>query len=61
MALKKPHRQNRDLGNWGDWWGLLMDDVQLGGGGRGGNWGKEMSVNGEDGEKLLSKLSPTSS
>ncbi len=33
-----------------------MDNEQLGGGG--GNWGDEISVNGEDGERLLPKLSP---
>ncbi len=32
-----------------------MDDVQLGG----RNWGDESAVNEEDGERLLSKLSPT--
>ncbi len=37
-----------------------MGGVQFGGGGL-GNWGDEISVNGEDGEKLLSTLSTTSS
>ncbi len=56
-VLKKTHIQNRDLYNIKRW-GLLMDDVQLGGG---GHWGDEISVNGEDEERLLSKLYPTSS
>ncbi len=37
-----------------------MGTVQLGGGGL-EDWGDEILVNGEDGERLLSKLSPTSS
>ncbi len=47
-GMKTPHRQNRDLGSIHRW-GLF------------GNPGHEISVNGEDGEKLLSKLTPTSS
>ncbi len=35
--------------------------VRGGGGGDLGNWGDEISVNGGDGEKILSTLSPTSS
>ncbi len=38
-----------------------MGDVQVRGGERLGDWGDECSANGEDGERLLSKLSPTSS
>ncbi len=39
-----------------------MGGVQFGGVGEGlGDWEDEISANGEDGEKLLSKLSPTSS
>ncbi len=53
-GLKKPHTQNRDLYRWG----LLMGGVQLGGGL--GNCGDEISINGEDGEKHLSPLSPIS-
>ncbi len=36
-----------------------MGGVQVGKGGL-DNWGNEISVNGEDGEKLLPTLSPTS-
>ncbi len=35
MALKKPHRQNRDLGNWGPGWALLLVALPWGGGGVG--------------------------
>ncbi len=38
-----------------------MGGVQLREGGGVGNWRDERSVNEEDGERLLSKLSPTSS
>ncbi len=55
--LKKPDRQNRGWDNICRW-GLLTGDLQLGREGL-GNWGDEISVNGEDGERLLSKLSPT--
>ncbi len=58
MGLKKPHRQNRDLGSTSRL-GLLMSGMQLVG--VLGNWGDEISVNGEDGERLLPKLSPASS
>ncbi len=57
-GLKKPRRQNRDLGNT-QRWALLKGGVQLGGGGL-GTWEDEISVNGEDGERLLSKSSPAS-
>ncbi len=61
MDLKKPHRQNSDSGCLYRW-GLLVGGVESGDGGRRvGNRGHEISVNGEDGEKLLSTLSPNPS
>ncbi len=53
MGLKKPHRQNRDLGCIYRW-RLFVGGVQFGG-------GRVFEVNGEDGERHLFKLSPTSS
>ncbi len=43
-GLKKPHGQNRGFGLILRW-GLLIDDVQFGGGLD--NWGDEISVNGD--------------
>ncbi len=57
MGLKKPHKQKRDLGDIKRW-GLFMGSVQLGLVGL-ENWGDEISVNGEDGKRLLSDRPPT--
>ncbi len=56
-SLKKPHKQNRELGNIQKW-RLLMGGVQVGRGMTRG-LGGDRSVNGGDGERLLSKFSPT--
>ncbi len=54
----KRHTKNRDFGNIFKW-GLLMGGVQFGVEGL-GDYFDEISVNGEDGEKLQSTLSKTS-
>ncbi len=57
--LMKRHTKNRDFGNILRW-GLLRGAVQFGVEGL-GDYFDEISVNGEDGEKLQSTLSKTSS
>ncbi len=55
----KRHTKNRDFGNILRW-ALLRGAVQFGVEGL-GDWVDEISVNGEDGEKLQSTLSKISS
>ncbi len=57
--LMKRHTKNRNFGNILGW-GLLMGGVKFGVEGL-GDWVIEISVTGEDGEKLQSTLSKTSS